>query len=187
MSHVPTTKVVTASLALTHSYTPVGRCIYCGTTDLPQGVGRFSDEHIVPLALNGGLVLPEASCRHCERIINREIENLLLSEEWGSFRAKYGLPTRRPKRRAKTVSLGSRVGGRILVPVNEYTAPVPLYRFATARILSGQQPIPNSNAWTIDILSDGDEEVRLQRRYPLWNADTSSLPSPTGLRDSLPR
>ena len=163
----------------THRYAPVGRCIYCGTTHLPPDVRRFGDEHIVPLALNGGLVLPEASCRHCERTINREIENRLLSEEYAHFRAKYGLPTRRPKSRAKTVSLGCRTGGRIKVPANEYTAPVPLYRFATARILSGSQPIPNSQAWTIPaVLSDGDEEVRLQRRYPLWNGEHSIRPEP---------
>ena len=113
----------------------------------------------MPLALSGALVLPQASCRRCERTINREIETRLLSEEWGHFRAKYGLPTRRPKSRAKTVSLGCRTGGRIKVPANEYTAPVPLYRFDTARILSGSQPIPNSEAWTIAVLSDGDEEV----------------------------
>ncbi len=153
----------------THRYAPVGLCIYCGTTDLPPGVRRFGDEHIVPLALNGGLVLPEASCRNCERTINREIENRLLSEEWALFRAKYGLPTRRPKNRAKTVSLGSRTGGHIKVPATEYTAPVPLYNFDTARILSGVHPIPNSHAWTVSVLSDGDEEERLQKRYPLWN------------------
>ena len=157
----------------THRYTPVGRCIYCGTTHLPTGKRRFGDEHIVPFALNGGLVLPEASCRHCERIINREIENRLLSEEWALFRAKYSLPTRRPKNRAKTVLLGSRTGGHIRVPAIEYTAPVPLYNFDTARILSGAQPIPNTHAWTVSVLSDGDEEERLQKRYPLWNGEHS--------------
>ena len=40
---------------------------------------RFHDEHIVPLALNGALILSEASCQQCERIINREIENCLLT------------------------------------------------------------------------------------------------------------
>ena len=163
----------------THRYTAVGQCIYCGRSDLPSGVRRFGDEHIVPLALNGGLILPEASCRPCERTINKSIENRLLSEEWAHFRAKYGLPTRRPKRRAKTVSLGCRTGGRIKVPANEYTAPVPLYRFATARILSGLQPIPNSHAWTIPtMLCDGDEETRLQRRYPLWDGKHIFRPEP---------
>ena len=162
----------------TYRYAAVGRCIYCGTTDLTPGARRFGDEHIVPLALNGALVLSEASCRHCERTINREIEDRLLSEEWAHFRTRYGLPTRRPKSRAKTVSLACRTGDHIKVPANEYTAPVPLYRFSTARILSGSQPIPNSQAWTIAVLSDGDEEARLQRRYPLWNGEHSIRPEP---------
>ena len=123
----------------------------------------------MPLALNGGLVLPEACCCHCERTINKEIENRLLTKEWVRFRSKYGLPTRRPKNRVKTVLLESRKGGHIAVPTNEYSAPVPLYKFATARILSGAQSIPNSRGWSVSILVDGDEEERLQQRYPLWN------------------
>ena len=123
----------------------------------------------MPLALNGALVLPEASCRSCERIINKEIEAHLLSEEWGNFRSKHGLPTRRPKNRAKTVSVGRRSGGRMQIPAQEYTAPVPQYRFSRARILSGAPSVPNSQAWTIEVLVDGDEEVRLQRRYPDWD------------------
>jgi len=135
-------------------------------------MARFHDEHIVPLALNGGLVLPEASCKQCERTINKEIENSMLSEEWARFRAKYGLPTRRPKNRAKTVSLPSRSGGQIKIPANEYTAPVPLYGFATARIVSGAPRIPNSRAWNMGcLLADGDEEVHLQRQYPLWTGE----------------
>ena len=148
-------------------YAPVGQCIYCGILDVPQGMKRFHDEHIVPLALNGALILPEASCRQCERIINMQIENRL-AEEYAYFRTKYGLPTRRPKNRKKTVNLPSIKGGWIDVPATEYTAPVPLYRFKTARILSGAPPISNSHAWTMDILGSGDEEVRLQKKYPLW-------------------
>ena len=162
----------------THRYQTVGQCIYCGTTDLPTGVGRFGDEHIVPLALNGSLILPEASCRSCEKIINREIENQLLSDEWKYFRMKHRLPTRRPRNRPKTVPLRSRTGGPITIPASEYTAPVPLYQFATARILSESQPIPNTHAWTVSMLVDGDEEVRLQRRYPLWNGEHTIIPRP---------
>lgn len=107
-------------------YAPVGQCIYCGIVDVPEGMKRFHDEHIVPLALNGALVLPEASCRQCERIINREIENRLLTEEYGRFRMKHGLPTRRPKNRKKTVKLPSVTGGWVEVPASEYSAPIPL-------------------------------------------------------------
>ncbi len=136
---------------------------------------RFHDEHIVPLALNGALILSEASCQQCERIINREIENCLLTEEYARFRAKYGLPTRRPRNRKKTVKLPSITGGWIKVPATEYTAPVPLYRFKMARILSGVPPIPNSHAWTMDILGGGDEEVCLQKKFPLWTGVVAGI------------
>ena len=156
----------------------MGRCIYCGSTEPSSGARRFGDEHVVPLALNGALVLPEASCKSCERVINKEIETQLLTDEWSQFRAKYGLPTRRPKNRPKTVVLGTLTGGQFHVPVKEYTAPVPLYRFSTARILSGAQPVANSDAWTLNIFVDGDEEVRLQHRYPHWDRKHIIKPEP---------
>ena len=141
-------------------------------------MNRFHDEHIVPLALNGTLILQEASCRQCEQIINKQIETPLLAEEYARFRAKYGLRTRRPKNRKRTVELASTTGGWIEVPVTEYTAPVPLYRFKTARILSGAPPIPNSHAWTMVILGGGDEEVRLQKKCPLWTKEHILRPQP---------
>ena len=69
-------------------------------------------------------------------------------------------------------------GGWIKVPATEYTAPVPIYRFKTARILSGAPPVPNSHAWTMDILGGGDEEVRLQKKYPLWTKAHTFRPEP---------
>jgi HNH endonuclease len=53
-----------------HKFPPVGRCIYCGSTD------QLSNEHIIPYALGGyHSVLPESSCEACRR-------------ETGSFEAK---------------------------------------------------------------------------------------------------
>lgn len=155
------------SAARRYRYAPVGRCIYCGTTKLPALAKRFGDEHIVPLALNGGLILPQASCRRCERVINREIEEPLLTGNWAHFRAKHKLPTRRPKRRKKSMMLH---GSRIRIPIAEYTAPTLVYQFAPARALSGAEPVPNPSAWSVrHIVSNGDEETALQRRYPGWD------------------
>lgn len=51
---------------------PVGRCIYCRVeTYAPNSTQRLGDEHIIAEALNGKLVLQEASCRKCEQNINR--------------------------------------------------------------------------------------------------------------------
>ena len=47
-----------------------------------------------------------------------------------------------------------------------------------ARILSGAPRTPNSHAWKMDILGDGDEEVRLQKKYPLWTKEHTFRPQP---------
>lgn len=44
----------------------VGRCIYCGRTDL-----KLTDEHIIPYALNGEPKLLAASCKPCAEITSR--------------------------------------------------------------------------------------------------------------------
>src|ERR1700730_2940748 len=50
-------------------YDPVGRCIYCGATSYGADNSRpLADEHIIPLALDGDRVLPNASCQRCEKL-----------------------------------------------------------------------------------------------------------------------
>src|SRR5947209_7136061 len=52
-------------------YQPVGRCIYCGST---ESLGR---EHIIPLALNGTAVLPKSTCDGCTRITGEFEQDVL--------------------------------------------------------------------------------------------------------------
>ena len=119
-------------------YPPVGNCIYCGKNRLPnhgrRKPSRFHDEHIVPLALGGKMVLPEASCVKCERLINKQIENCVLRKELGAFRDALGSPTRNKKaqaaRRAK----------------NQH-AIVGFYRFGQAGVLTGQHTLHSSAVW----------------------------------------
>ena len=77
-----------------HAYPPAGRCIYCGTSHPP-----LTREHIIPFSFGGNLIFPEASCKPCARIINRDIETPIAHHEWGAFRAKRTFPTRRKKKR----------------------------------------------------------------------------------------
>lgn len=49
-------------------YPPVGQCIYCGATRYSIDQRKLGKEHIIPLGLSGDRILPEASCRRCERI-----------------------------------------------------------------------------------------------------------------------
>jgi hypothetical protein len=80
-------------------YTPVGVCIYCGSTENP-----LSDEHVIPFGLGGNLILPKASCRRCATITG-EVERFCLRPMLGNYRSTLRLPTRRPKERPATVKV----------------------------------------------------------------------------------
>jgi hypothetical protein len=153
-------------------YPPIGHCIYCGERRLPKGVSRFGDEHIFPFAIGGNLVLPQSSCRDCERIINREIETPILSQEWGIRRAKVGLPTRNKIKRSKLthVMVRNRDGRKFYVSIEEFSAPVLIYKFSEARILSGlPQGMIDDNRWTIEVIADTDKEIEMHKKYPNWD------------------
>ena len=105
-----------------HFYPSVRHCIYCGETKLLAGVSKFGDEHIIPLALGGNLILSEASCKICERIINREIETPVLSQEWGYLRSKREFPTRNSRTH---VFVHRHDGSLMKMPVADYPSPVP--------------------------------------------------------------
>ena len=76
-------------------------------------------------------------------------------------------------------------GDGIQVPVTEYTAPVPIYRCETARILSGAAPVPNSHAWTMGpphgsgrtsrALWKGVREIQAQQCAPLCPEPHSAI------------
>lgn len=152
-----------------HLYKPVGKCIYCGETELPSDIHRFGDEHIIPFALGGNLILPEASCKSCEKVINRQIETPVSSHEWGFFRSKRTFPTRNKKRRRTHIKLRRVDGGSLNIPVNDYSTPVLLYKFGEARILNDLPPGTDHLRWTVVMLADHDAEMAMQHKYPEWN------------------
>lgn len=65
----------------------IGVCIYCGSNK------QLSDEHVVPFALGGKLILHKASCESCRRITGA-IEQRLLRKHWRAVRQRLNLPTR---------------------------------------------------------------------------------------------
>lgn len=77
-------------------YPPAGRCIYCGDTE-----AKLTDEHIIPAAIAGPLILPEASCPVCQKIINEEFEQFCLREMFGLFRYKVGMQSTDKKRKKR--------------------------------------------------------------------------------------
>lgn len=54
------------------SYAGIGRCLYCGEA-FPDN--KLTDEHIVPLALNGSRIFRKAACQPCARRSNSAYEN----------------------------------------------------------------------------------------------------------------
>lgn len=76
------------------SYKPVGRCIYCGSTE------NLGNEHIIPYGLNGQWVLPKASCDKCAKITDN-FEEDVLRRLFLETRTSLGLKTRNIENRPK--------------------------------------------------------------------------------------
>lgn len=69
----------------------VGTCIYCGAKE------HLTDEHIVPLALGGAFVLPDASCQTCASITSK-FERKVLRGFMFDARTAGRYPTRHKKK-----------------------------------------------------------------------------------------
>jgi hypothetical protein len=90
-------------------YSPVGKCIYCGSDGGPQGL---SDEHMVPFSLGGGAILPKASCGACATETSK-IELYLARQIFHSLRSHVGAPSRKkslPSTLSATISVGEQEG-----------------------------------------------------------------------------
>lgn len=69
----------------TYRYRAAGKCIYCGCTE------QLTDEHIVPFALGGNLVLPTASCVACADR-TKKYEQRTLRATLGNVRIRHNFP-----------------------------------------------------------------------------------------------
>src|SRR5580704_808673 len=91
------TKIVIKGFGRQRIFGPVGRCIYCFATDCDLG-----DEHVIPQALGGNIILRSASCRNCEKIIGGGFEHRLTHKTNGMFaamRLRHAYKSKRPKER----------------------------------------------------------------------------------------
>jgi hypothetical protein len=79
------------------AYAPVGRCIYCGSIE------NLTDEHIIPLALNGFGVLPKSSCVQCAKTTGQFEQQVLRGSMW-PLRVARGLKSRTKHRDAPAKS-----------------------------------------------------------------------------------
>lgn len=77
-------------------HAPVGRCIYCGRSDIP-----LSDEHTLPDGMGGKQILPQASCSDCQKIVNEDFEQYCQRELFGNARTLMGLRSGKRSRRRR--------------------------------------------------------------------------------------
>lgn len=75
---------------------PLNECMYCGAKE------DLTDEHIIPLALWGDIILPKSSCKACAEITSK-IERKVLKGFMQDMRNVANAPSRRKKKRPKTV------------------------------------------------------------------------------------
>ena len=117
---------------------PVGRCIYCGRTDI-----KLYKEHIIAKSLGGTLmgqddVLPEASCSACAKITS-ELETHAAHDIFLPLRTILGLHT--DKERPKVFPLqGLRKGKSVPLSVSPQMHPCHfgLLHYEPPAFLSGQ-------------------------------------------------
>lgn len=102
----------------THRLPEVGFCIYCSARE------QLSDEHVVPLALGGNLILPKSSCQGCAAI-TAAFEGRVLRGFMLAARAVGGFPTRRPKDRPAELAMQLVTGeevNTVSLPLEEFPA-----------------------------------------------------------------
>jgi hypothetical protein len=116
---------------------PVGFCIYCGSKE------NLSDEHVVPFALGGNVILPDASCPNCAAITSA-FEGSVLRGFMREGRTAGRFPTRRPKERPTTLPLSIKRGDEMesiaLAPV-ESPGFLQLPMLESAAFLVGRPPV----------------------------------------------
>lgn len=126
----------------THRFDPVGECIYCGSRE------GLTDEHIVPLALNGNMILPKSSCGNCS-MMTSEFERHVLRGFMQDARLAGGFKSRRPKRQPThiRVRLTDQDDNVTEVDVPRLEAPgfLALPTFTQPSFLTGEPPVSGIN------------------------------------------
>lgn len=139
--------------------TAAGRCIYCGAQD------DLTDEHVVPYALGGTLVLPEASCKPCAKITSA-FERRVLRGFMFAGRTVAGLPTRRPKDRPKSLSIeieGPNGFESVELPIAEYPAVLQLPLLPPPRFLTGQPARNGVDLCGLETIAFGNDPKEVAR------------------------
>lgn len=113
----------------------LGFCIYCNSTD------GLSDEHVLPYAMGGQIVLKKASCPRCSKVTG-SLEQKLLRGHWWPYRKKLGFQTRNPdaSKELKSVKITTSCG-EVLdaeMPLESFVAAM-VFELTPPSILSGME------------------------------------------------
>lgn len=111
-----------------------GRCLYCLEDMSSYAVNEITDEHIIPRALNGALVIRNGACQACARFSNKAYEYTALNKDL--FVPRRLLELKKSRNRGKNqkppeplplVALGNRVmsGGEELFNIQLSDAEYP--------------------------------------------------------------
>ncbi|MGJ5037928.1 hypothetical protein ACQR13_27765 [Bradyrhizobium sp. HKCCYLRH3059] len=119
-------------------------CIYCGASNATGYLKPLSTEHIVPLALNGDLILPDASCERCQKITGTT-EQIVLRGHYRGLRIQQGWKHRKKNEQPTElpIFLPDPAGGRDIrrmVPLAEYPYVSFFFDLPTPGILIGILP-----------------------------------------------
>ena len=123
-------------------FAPLGECMYCGSKE------NLSDEHIIPYALSGTLVLPQSSCDSCA-VITSKIERSVLRGFMFDARVVGNFPSRRKRDRPESLKTKVLSADDTIVEkevgVSESPAFLILPTFGPATLLNGQPPVLGIN------------------------------------------
>ena len=153
------------------------RCIYCGATNCD-----LSREHVVPLAFNGFLTMPKASCKAC-RDITSSFEGTVARGMYQRLRARFKTRTRRPDKRPAAFVLevtGPHGNREIGVPSEIYPRIYPAFRLPLPGILCGREPVDADKdpvQISIELRGQGSDVNELYKRGFLEPDETLAFPA----------
>lgn len=135
-----------------------GRCIYC-----PSDKG-LTDEHVIPTALGGRLILEKASCETCRKITS-EFERKVTREMYWPLRMRVGLlGSRKHKKQRPTHWPGVLTDGddiqHMPIEVGKFPRVYSVMEMAPPGLLTGQPLSSGNPEMKIHLKGDQDELKR---------------------------
>jgi len=135
-----------------YNFNPVGECIYCGQQD------DLTDEHIIPYALGGTMVLPQSSCKPCAAMTSK-FERKVLRGFMYKGRIVADLPSRRKSKRPMKIPIEFISPQETVfekeLPISEALAVIHLPLLTPPAVLCGRPPSDHIHYEAIETIHIG--------------------------------